>query len=138
MTSATRETIRAAFKAVLDAAELGVTVYDREPDPGFDLNSVVISMATGGNQTAGLGSGNFHERWRIQLSIFYTDPVGCGELAVKVSNAILGAKSTFESTHGIKNLAKIVDTDMGRQDPNVHEFEIVQDYSFETDLDLSS
>jgi hypothetical protein len=137
VSSPTRETIRAAFKAVLDDADLGVTVYDREPDPGFDLNSVVISVITGTNQSSGLGSGNFHESWRVQLSIFNTDPEALGVLAVKVSNAILAATSTFASTYGIKKLMKIVDSDMGRRDRTVHEFQIVQDYSFETDLAIS-
>ena len=134
MSSPTRETIRAAFKTVLDDADLGVTVYDREPDPGFDMNSIVIYMISGSNAGSGLGSGNFHESWRVQLSIYNTDVIACGVLAVSASNAILAALSTFESTYGIKNLRKLVDTDMGRQDPNVHEFQIVQDYSFETDL----
>jgi hypothetical protein len=137
--SATRETIRGAFKAILEDpdVDLGVTVYDREPDPGFDVNSVVIYMITGSNAGSGLGSGEFHESWRVQLSIYSDAPIACGELAVKVSNTILAAAATFKTAYGMKNLKKIVDSDMGRQDPNVHEFQIVQDYSFETDLNPS-
>jgi len=139
MSSPTRETIRGAFVAILEDPDLdiGVTVYDREPDPGFDLNSIVIYMITGSNQGSGLGSGNFHESWRVQLSIFNTDAVECGKLAVKVSTAILAAAAVFGTAYGIRNLKKIVDSDIGRQDPNVHEFQIVQDYSFETNLDPS-
>jgi hypothetical protein len=139
LSSPTRETIRGAFKAILEDPDLdiGVTVYDREPDPGFDLNSIVIYTITGSNEGSGLGSRNFHEYWRVQLSIFNTDAEALGELAVKVSNAILSAAATFETAYGIKRLKKIVDSDMGRQDPNVHEFQIVQDYSFETNLDPS-
>jgi hypothetical protein len=139
MSSPTRETIRGAFKAILEDPDLdiGVTVYDREPDPGFDLNSVVIYLITGSNEGSGLGSGTFHEFWRVQLSIYNSDALACGQLAVKVSTAILNAAAAMKTAYGISNLRKLVDSDMGRQDPNVHEFQIVQDYSFETNLDPS-
>jgi hypothetical protein len=137
--SPTRETIRGAFKAILEDPDLdlGVTVYDREQDPGFDLICVIIYMITGSNESSGIGSRNFHERWRVQLSIYHTDSVECGKLAVQVSTAILNAAGSMKTAYGISNLRKLVDSDMGRQDPNVHEFQIVQDYSFETNLDPS-
>jgi hypothetical protein len=112
-------------------------VYDHEPDPGFEMISVVIYMISGSNEGSGVGSPNFHEFWRVQLSIYHTDATECGTLAVKVSNTILSATATMESDYGIRNLQKRGDSDVARQDPNVHEFQIVQDYTFETDLDTT-
>ena len=115
---------------------MGVSVHDREQTAGSGDRSVTIYVVTHTNKGGGLGSSDYHEFWRLQLSIKYTDAVGGGALAVKCSNAILGGADTLESTYGVLNIQQMADIDIARQNPNVREFYITQDYTFETVLVL--
>ncbi len=77
--STPRESIRIAFKTILDAAGLGVTVYPRLPFEGADPRSVVLTVVSGLNRSPGMGlrrstvKRGFEEQFRLQVDFYYDD-----------------------------------------------------------------
>jgi len=130
-TAKTRDDVIAAFKAILDAAEIGATVYDYDPGRGdVDLISVSIYVISSHTEGAGFGYPNYHEYWRVQLSIRHTDSQSCSALAVKTANAIL----QNADSQGLRNINKEADVGPVQPDPNVYGFLVTQDFLFETEL----
>jgi hypothetical protein len=127
------EDVRTAFLALLTNANLGVTLYARDV-PAYDENSVVIYMVTGKTSGAGFGSTSRHETWLVQISCYSDDVVKVGNLRAAVANALLAQANLLETAYGLRNLEKFTDTDMGRQNTTVNEFQAVQTWSCESDF----
>lgn len=117
MTTTTREDVRAAFKAVLDAANLGVTVYDRLPFEGADANSVVLGIVSGTSKGAGVGMRENPGKhtvlnyYHLQIDCNADDKTACAKLADAVEQAIWAAHDTLRDIYDIRGLQKILDVD---------------------------
>lgn len=115
--STPRESVRAAFKAVLDAANLGVTVYDRLPFTGADQNSLVLAIVSGNSKSPGIGlrkdvgKRGLMMMYRIQIDVNGNDKTACSVLADLVEQTIMNAVDTFRSTYDIHNIRKMLDVD---------------------------
>ncbi len=115
--STPRQSVRTAFKTVLDAASLGVTVYDGLPFEGADTRSVVIRTVSGTSKSPGIGlrkdptKRGLMLQYRLQLDVNYDDRQGCTALADSVEQALMNAVDTFRTTYDIHNLRKMLDVD---------------------------
>jgi len=130
--------VRAAFKAVLDAANLGVTVHDRMPYEGAESRSVVLTLVSGVSRRPALGlwvsagTRAVEEQHRIQIDCYHDDPSECEKLADKVEQALVDHLDILRSTYDIHDVRKVVDMDTGPQDPMLHESRITMDFQFYT------
>jgi hypothetical protein len=112
-----RESVRAAFKTILEAADLGVTVYDRLPFEGAEERSVVLTQISGLNRSPGIGlrkstSKRGLENWyRFQVDCYYDDKTEVSKLADKVEQALMEAIDTLRATYDIHDLRKVADSD---------------------------
>lgn len=126
--STPRESVRAAFKAILDAAfvsggtgtlvtNLGVTIYDRLPFEGVDTRSVVLSIVSGTSKSPGVGlrkdstKRGLMQLYRLQVDCNYDDKEGCAELADTVEQLLMNAIDTLRTTYDIHGLRKMLDVD---------------------------
>jgi hypothetical protein len=143
MTYATtpRESVRAAFAAVLEAANLGVTIHDRLPYEGADPRSVVLTIVSGNNRSPGIGlrksadKRGFEEYYRLQVDC-YDDRLEVGKLADRVEQAIVDAIDTLEKGHDIHNLRKPVDSDQAPTESR--EGRVLMEFTFYTHRELTS
>jgi hypothetical protein len=143
VTSATtpRETVRAAFAAVLEAANLGVTIHDRLPYEGADPRSVVLTIVSGTSRSPGIGlrkstdKRGFEEQYRLQLDC-YDDRSEVGKLADRVEQAIVDAIDTLEKGHDVRNLRKAVDSD--RAPAESREGRVLMEFTFYTHRELTT
>ncbi len=148
--STPRESSRAAFKAILEAANLGVTVYDRLPFEGADVRSVVLSVISGTSRSPGAGlrkdmaKRGLMEQFRIQVDCNYDDKQGCAELADAVEQALMEAIDTLRATYDIHNLRKVLDVDtlpLGsslRTTVLTREARVILDFQFWTHRELAT
>jgi hypothetical protein len=120
MSTTPREDVRVAFKTILDAASLGVTVYKELPFEGADQRSVVLSMVSGTSRSPGVGmygtkagaTGRaVREEYRLQVDVNYDDKAQCHVLADAVEQAIWNAHDTLRDTYDIHGLQKMLDVD---------------------------
>ena len=141
-----RESVRTAFKAILDAANLGVTVHDRMPFEGAGDRAVVLTQASGLNRSPGIGlrrstSKRGLENWyRLQVDCYYDDKVEVGKLADKVEQALMGAIDTLRATYDIHDLRKAADTDSAPAGATVgsREARVVMEFTFHTHRELTA
>jgi hypothetical protein len=142
MTYATtpRESVRAAFAVVLEAANLGATIYDRLPYEGADPRSVVLTIVSGTSRSPGIGlrksadKRGFEEQYRLQVDC-YDDRSEVGKLADRVEQAIVDAIDTLESGHDIHNLRKAVDSDQAPTESR--EGRVLMEFTFYTHRELT-
>lgn len=137
-TTTPRQDVRAAFKAILDAAALGVPVHERRPYEGAEIRSVVLTLVSGSNQVPSLGMQHssteraLESRYRLQIDCYHDEQTECERLADKVDQAITDHLETLRSTYDIHDVKKIVDTDTAPPEPGLHEGRILMDYEFYT------
>ena len=143
MTYATtpRESVRAAFAAVLEAADLGVTIHDRLPYEGAEPGSVVLTIVSGTSRSPSIGlrrsadKRGFEEQYRLQVDC-YDDSLEVGKLADKVEQTLVDAIDTLEKGHDIHNLRKAVDSD--RAPTNSREGRVLMEFTFYTHRELTT
>jgi hypothetical protein len=116
--STPRASVRAAFVAVLTAANLGVTVYAGLPFDGADTRSVVIRVVSGNSKSPGIGlrkdagKRGLMMMYRIQIDVNYDDRAGVTTLADQVEQALMNAIDTLRTTYDIHGLRKMLDVDV--------------------------
>ena len=147
MTSATtpRETVRAAFAAVLEAADLGVTIHDRLLYEGAGPRSVVLTIVTGTSRSPGIGlrrsadKRGFEEQYRLQVDC-YDDRLEVGKLADKVEQALVDAIDSLELGYDIHNLRKATDSDRASTGagPGSREGRVLMEFTFYTHRELTT
>ncbi len=147
--STPRESIRAAFKAVLDAANLGVTVYSRLPFEGADVRSVVLTIISGTSKSPGIGlrkdvpKRGLMEQYRLQVDCNYDDKTECGKLADVTEQALMDSIDTLRDTYDIHNLRKVLDIDTlplgsSASDILTREARVLLDFQFWTHRELAT
>jgi len=141
-----RESVRAAFKIVLDAANLGVTVYDRLPFEGAEQRSVVLTQISGLNRSPGIGlrmstTKRGLENWyRFQVDCYYDDKTEASKLADKVEQALMEAIDILRATYDIHDLRKVGDSDSAPAGATVgsKEARILMEFTFYTHRELTA
>ncbi|MGA2971903.1 MAG: hypothetical protein ABSE39_04665 [Candidatus Bathyarchaeia archaeon] len=148
--STPRESVRAAFVAILTAANLGVTIYDGLPFDGADTRSVVIRTVSGTSKSPGVGlrksttKRGFMAYYRLQLDINYDDRAGVTTLADQVEQAIMDAIDTLRTTYDIHGLRKMLDVDALPIGASVRipiltrEARVIMDFTFWTHRELTA
>jgi len=140
-----RESVRAAFKTILEAAGLDVTVYDRLPFEGAEERSVVLTQISGLNRSPGIGlrkstSKRGLENWyRFQVDCYYDDKTEASKLADKVEQALMEAIDTLRATYDIHDLRKVGDSDSAPAGATVgsKEARILMEFTFYTHRELT-
>jgi hypothetical protein len=133
-----RHDARVAFKAVLDGAQLGVTVHERMPYEGADQRSLVLTIVSGVSRPSALGNQvspaecAIEEHLRIQIDCYHDNQTQAGHLAGKVEQAIIDAAETFAATYDIHDVRKLDDFDVASPDPMVRECRVLLDFGFYT------
>jgi hypothetical protein len=100
----TRADAKDAFKAILDAAQLGVPVFRDLPPEGAPVPSVVLTLVSGGSRSGAIGLQEtetqraLEERHRIQIDCYHDDKVECDRVADQVEQAIVDREDTLRST----------------------------------------
>ncbi len=139
-----REDVRTAFVAILNAANLGVPVYDRMVFTGVDSRSVVVTVAAGSNKSPGLGldSGGqgLEDYFTLRVDCYSDDPTGVGVLADSVEQALMNAIDTFRATYDIQGLRNIADIDtlMAGAGPLTRVRRVLLEFSFFTHRGLTA
>ena len=137
-TTTPRQDVRAAFKAILETANLGVRVYDRMPYEGAEMRSVVLTVVSGLSRRPALGlqiqSGmrGLEEHHRIQVDCYHDDQAEAGKLAGNVEQAIMDSVDTLASTYDIHDVRKLQDVDVAPPDPTLRECRVLLDFGFYT------
>lgn len=137
-TTTPRQDARAAFKAILDSANLGVTVHDRMPYEGAEQRSVVLTLVSGVSRHPALGNQvtatqrALEEHHRIQVDCYYDGQVEVEKLADKVEQAIMDHLDELESTYDVHNVNKVADVDTAPLDSSLRESRILMDFEFYT------
>jgi hypothetical protein len=115
--STPRASVRAAFIAILTAANPGVQIYDGLPFEGADTRSVVIRVVSGTSRSPGVGlrkdatKRGLMMQYRMQIDVNYDDRAGVTTLADSVEQALMNAVDTFRTTYDIHGLRKMLDVD---------------------------
>jgi hypothetical protein len=137
--------VRAAFVAVLEAANLGVTIHDRLPYEGADSRSVVLTIVSGTSRSPGIGlrrstdKRGFEEQYRLQVDC-YDDRLEVGKLADKVEQALVDAIDSLELGYDIHNLRKAADSDRAPTGagPGSREGRVLIEFTFYTHRELTT
>ena len=137
-TTTPRQDVRAAFKAILDSANLGVTVHDRMPYEGAEQRSVVLTLVSGVSRPPALGNQitptqqALEEHHRIQVDCYHDDQTQAGMLAGKMEQAIMDSVDTLASTYDVHDVRKLQDLDVAPPDPMLRECRVILDFGFYT------
>jgi len=131
-----RTTFRNAFYQVLASAlasEIDIVKY--RPPEGVPSRSIALNMVSGSNKRPGFGrrtdanKSGMMERFRVQIDVFEYDREQAEIYADKVEQAIIAAlHSPFRTVHGIHDIRKIVDTDVGLTEQFAREAHSILDY----------
>jgi hypothetical protein len=138
-----RTSVRAAFKAVLEAADLGATIHERLPYPGADPHSVVLTIVSGTSRSPSIGlrkdksKRGFELQYRLQLDC-YDDLSRVDALADKVEQALVDAAEELESGYDIHNLRKAADIDSAPDQTPSTEGRVILEFTFYTHRELTS
>jgi hypothetical protein len=130
--------ILAAFKAVLDAAELGVKVYEEMPYEGAEQRSIVLAPVAGHTARPALGlritsnTRALEEHCTLQVSCFFDDQPNCRALADKVNQALFDHMDEFGRLYDIHDLRRTVGPVPGPVDVGVRVSHILMGYEFYT------
>jgi hypothetical protein len=132
-----RRDAKDAFKAILDAASLGVPVFRDLPlGEGAPVPSVVLTLVSGGSRSGAIGLQEFsslralEERHRIQIDCYHSDKVECDAVADKVEQTIVDHEATLCSMYGIENVEKSDDSDVAPQNEFARECRVRMDFGF--------
>lgn len=130
--------IVAAFKAVLDAAKLGVSVYEEEPYPGTHRRCVVLTPVGGFDARSALNlqvtpnMRALEEHCRLQVDCYYDTLVKCRELVDKVAQVIVDHDDEFDRVYDIHDIRRVLGPIPGPSPPNVRETRYLMDFEFYT------
>jgi hypothetical protein len=149
-----RQDVRAAFAAVLTAANLGVTIYKELPFEGADIRSIVLTIVAGTSRTTGVsmyggpasapGGRAVMNLYRLQVDVNFDDKAGCSKLADQVEQAIWNAHDALRDTYDIHSLQKVMDIDTLPLGASVRvpvltrEARVIQDWTFWTHRKLAT
>jgi hypothetical protein len=128
----------AAFKTVLDAAGLGVEVYEQQPYEGAELRSVVLTPVAGHTVRPALGlritstMRALEEHCRLQVGCFHDEQADCRSLADKLSQVIFDHVDEFERVYDIHDLRRALGPIPGPVDAGVRESYLLMDFEFYT------
>jgi hypothetical protein len=134
----TRRDTKDAFKAVLDAALLGVPVFRDLPYEGAPVPSVILTLVSGGSRSGAIGLQEtetqraLEERHRIQIDCYHDDKVECDRVADQVEQAIVDREDTLRSTYGIENVQKVDDADVSMPNELSRQCRVRMDFGFIT------
>jgi hypothetical protein len=137
-----RASVRAAFRAVLEAASLGVTIHERLPYLGADPRSVVLTIVSGTSRSPSIGlrkdasKRGFELQYRLQLDC-YDDISGVDALADKVEQALIDAAEELKSGYGIHNLRKAADIDSAPSQTPSTEGRVILEFTFYAHRELT-
>jgi len=143
-TTTPRQGVRAAFKNILDAAELDVPVYERMPYGGAEQNSVVLTIVSGTSQRPAIGNRitstekGLEEHYRLQVDCYHNDQTEADKLADAVEQIIMEAQDDLEETYGIFDVKKVVDIDTLPPASHLRETRILMDFQFYTHRELTA
>jgi hypothetical protein len=138
-----RASVRAAFKAILEAANLGVTIHEHLPYPGADPRSVVLTIVSGTNRSPSIGlrkdptKRGFEEQYRLQLDC-YDDDSAVDALADKVEQVLVDAIDTLAKAYDIHDVRKIADIDFPPDQTPSTEGRVIMDFTFYTHRELTT
>ena len=142
--STPRASVRAAFKNILDAAELDVPVYERMPYEGAEQRSVVLTIATITSQRPAIGNQitstkkGLEEHYRLQVDCYHDDKAEADKLADAVEQVIMEAQDDLEETYGIFDVKKVADIDTLPPASHLRETRILMDFQFYTHRELTA
>jgi len=128
--------ILAAFKTLLDAGGLGVTVYEEMPYEGVKQRSVVLTPVAGHTTRPALGlriTSNMRaleEYCRLQIDCYYDNQTKCRSLADQVNQTLADHADELESVYDIHDLRRVLGPIPGPRQANVRESRILMDYEF--------
>jgi hypothetical protein len=134
----TRADAKDAFKAILDAAQLGVPVFRDLPPEGAPAPSVVLTLVSGSSRSGAIGLQEtktqraFEERHRIQIDCYHDDKVECDRVADQVEQAIVDHEGALCSTYGIENAQKVDDADVSMPNELSRQCRVRMDFGFIT------
>lgn len=151
MITTPRESAIQAFFTILEAANLGVTVYDRLPPEGADTRSVYLTIVSGTSKSPGIGlrgkdpsHRGVMEQYHLQVDCNSDDKKSCSKLADAVEQAIMNAIDTLRTTYDIHNVRKILDVDTLPLGASVRlpvltrEARVIMDFQFWTHRQLAN
>jgi hypothetical protein len=130
--------ILAAFKTILDAAELGAEVYEQEPYEGAEQRSVVLTPVAGHTARPALGLRitstirALEEYCRLQIGCFHDEQADCRSLADMVSQIIFDHADDFERVYDIHDLRRTLGPIPGPVNSGVRESYMLMDFEFYT------
>jgi hypothetical protein len=130
--------VLAAFKTVLDAAGLGVEVYEQQPYEGAEQRSVVLTPVAAHTARPALGLRitstirALEEHCRLQVGCFHDERADCRSLADKVSQVIFDHVDEFERVYDIHDLRRTLGPIPGPVDSGVRESYMLMDFEFYT------
>jgi hypothetical protein len=134
----TRADAKDAFKAILDAAQLGVPVFRDLPPEGAPAPSVVLTLVSGSSRSGAIGLQEtktqraLEERHRIQIDSYHDDKVECDAVADQVEQAIVDHEDALRSTYGIENVQKVDDADVSMPNELSRQCRVRMDFGFIT------
>jgi len=134
----TRANAKDAFKAILDAAQLGVPVFRDLPSDGAPSPSVVLALVSGSSRSGAIGLQEtqtqraLEEKYRIQIDCYHDDKSACDAVADQVEQAIVDHEDTLCSTYGIENVHKMDDADVSMPNELSRQCRIRMDFGFTT------
>jgi hypothetical protein len=139
----TPRSVRAAFKQVLEGAELDVPIYAHMPYEGAEQRSVVLTIVSGINQRPAIGNQfaptkkGLEEHYRLQVDCYHDDKDEIDKLADAVEQAIMDSQDELEETYGIFNVRKVTDIDAPAPAANLREARVLMDFEFYTHRELA-
>ncbi len=134
----TRADAKDAFKAILDAAQLGVPVFRDLSPEGAPAPSVVLTIVSGSSRSGAIGLQEtetqraLEERHRIQIDCYHDDKVECDRVADQVEQAIVDHEGILRSTYGIENVQKVDDADVSMPNEFSRQCRVQMDFGFIT------
>ncbi len=137
-----RVSIRNAFKALLEAANLGVTIHKRQPNLGADPRSVVLTIVTGSSRSPSIGLRRSADKralemhYRLQVDC-YSDESDVDALADKVEQTISDAAEGLRSGFDIHDLRKSIDSDTLPAETGGSGSRVMMEFTFYTHRELT-
>ena len=133
-----RRDAKDAFKAVLDAASVGVPVFRDLPPEGAPVPSVVLTLVSGVSRSGAIGLQEtatqraLEEGHRIQIDCYHDDKIECDRVADQVEQAIVDHEDTLRSIYEIENVQKVDDADVAMPNEFSRQCRVRMDFSFTT------
>jgi hypothetical protein len=136
LSTTTRRDAKDAFKAILDAALLGIPVFRDLPPEGAPVPSIVLTLASGSSRSSSIGLQEtqtqraLEERHRIQIDCYHDDKVECDRVADQVEQSIVDHEDVLRSTYGIENVHKDDDADVSMPNELSRQCRVRMDFGF--------